>query len=102
MKHPGPAYDRRTPSDPGDNPHFESLQVSKEDVMRALRTFPLGSSGGPDGITPQHIRDLLTWSTDENLQQALVDFVNLMLAGTFDKEVDSIIFGGRLIALSKK
>jgi len=71
--------------------------------MRALRTFPLGSSGGPDGITPQHIRDLLTGSTDDSLQQALVDFVNLMLAGTFDKEVNSIIFGGRLIiALSKK
>ena len=67
-----------------------------------IRTFPLGSSGGPDGITPQHIRGLLTGSTDENLQQALVDFVNLMLAGTFDKEVNSIIFGGRLIALSKK
>ena len=32
----------------------------------------------------------------------MVDFVNLMLAGTFDKEVNSIIFGGRLIALSKK
>jgi len=70
--------------------------------MRALHTFPLGSSGGPDGITPQHIRDLLTGSTDDSLQQALVDFVNLMLAGSFDKEVNSIIFGGRLIALSKK
>jgi len=85
-----------------DNPRFESLQVSKEYVMRALRAFPLGSSGGPDGITPQHIRDLLIGSTDENLQQALVDFVSLMLARTFDKEVNSRIFGGRLIALSKK
>jgi len=47
IKHPGPAHNRRTPSDPGDNPRFESLQVSKEDVIRALRTFPLGSSGGP-------------------------------------------------------
>ena len=44
--------------------------------MKALRTFPLGSSGGPDGITPQHIMDLLAGSTDDSLQQALVDFLN--------------------------
>ena len=37
-----------------------------------------------------------------NNNNNLADFVNLMLAGTFDKEVNSIIFGGRLIALSKK
>ena len=54
-KHPGPAHDRRTPYDPKDNPRFQALQVSKEDVMKALCTFPLGSSGRPDGITPQHI-----------------------------------------------
>ena len=101
-KHPGPASDRRVPCDPRDNPRFEALQISKEHIMRALRTFPLGSSGGPDGITPQHIRDLLAGATDDCLQQALVDFVNLMLTGAFDEEVNSIIFGGRLIALSKK
>ena len=53
----------------------------------------LGSSGGPDGITPQHTRDLLAGSTDHNLQQALVDFLNLMLIGDFDREISSIIFG---------
>jgi len=31
--------------------------------------FPLGSSGGPDGITPQHSRYLLTRSTNDSLQQ---------------------------------
>ena len=101
-KLPGPAHDRRTPCDPKDNPRFEPLQVSKEDIVKTLRTFPLGSSGGPDGITAQHIRDLLAGSTDDSLQQALVDFTNLMLSGAFDEEANSIIFGGRLIALSKK
>jgi len=101
-KHPGPAHDRRTPYNPKDNPRFPALQVSKEDVMKALRTFPLGSSGRPDGITPQQVRDLLAGSTDDSLQQALVDFLNLMLGGAFDQEISSIIFGGRLIALSKK
>jgi len=31
-----------------------------------------------------------------------VDWVNLLLAGDFDKDVNTIIYGGRLIALSKK
>ena len=101
-KHPGPAIDRRSPCDPRGNPRFEPLQVSRDYMIKALRTFPLGSSGGPDGITAQHIRDQLAGATDDSLQQALVDFVHLTLAGAFDTEVCSIIFGGRLVALSKK
>jgi len=48
-----------------------------------------------------HVRDFLAGSTDDSLQQALVYFLNLMLAGAFDQEISSIIFWGRLIALSK-
>jgi hypothetical protein len=102
QKHPGPATDRRMPCDPRGNPRFEPLQISSDDIQRALRSFPLGSSGGPDGLTPQHIADLLTGATDDSLHRGLVDLVNLMLAGTFDSEVNAILFGGRLIALSKK
>ena len=78
------------------------IQIFSQDLHKALRSFPPGSSGGPDGLTPQHIHDLLTGATDNNLQQALVDWVNLMLAGSFDKEVNEVIYGGRLIALQKK
>jgi len=67
--------------------------------MKALCSFPLGSSGGPD---PQHITDLLSGATDDSFQQVLVDFINLLLAGSIDKEVSAIVFGGRLLALSKK
>ena len=31
-----------------------------------------------------------------------MDWINLLLAGAFDKDVNTIIYGGRLIALSKK
>ena len=54
-KHLSPATDRRTPCDPDGNPRFEPLQVTKEDVQKALRSFPAGSSGGPDELTPQHV-----------------------------------------------
>jgi len=101
-KHPGPAADRRTPCAPGDKDRFLPIQVSSDEVQRALRSFPNGSSGGPDGLTPRHIIDLLTGATDNSLEVALVDWVNLMLAGSFDQEVNEIIFGGRLIALTKK
>jgi len=101
-KHPDPPADSRVPCDPKGNPYFDPLQVAREDVMKALRSFPLGSSGGPDGLTPQHITDLLSGATDDCFQQALVDLVNLLLAGSIDKEVSAIVFGGRLIALGKK
>jgi len=48
------------------------------------------------------IADLVAGATDDSLQQALVDWVNLLLAGAFDKDVNTIIYEGRLIALSKK
>ena len=90
-KHPGPAANRRTSFDPNNNSRFEPLQVCIENVIKALRTFPLGSSGGPDGITPQHIADLLSRTTDDSLLQALTDLVKLLLAGSFDNEVNTII-----------
>ena len=101
-KHAGPATNRRTPCTPRDNDYFMPVQVSIDDVHRALRLFPHGSSGGPDGLTPQHVLDLVTEATDSSLELALVDWVNLTLAGSFDEEVNTIIFDGRLVALTKK
>ena len=65
---------RRTPCDPRGNSRFQPVQVSNTDVHEALRSFPAGSSGGPDGLTPQHILRLLTGATDNNLESALVDW----------------------------
>ena len=64
--------------------------MSSDDVVRALRSFPLGSAGGPDGLSLQHIADLVAGATDDSLQQALVDWANLLLAGAFDKDVNTI------------
>ena len=59
-KHPEPSPLRRTPCDPTGNARFIPLQVDHNDVTKMLKTFPLGSTGGPDGLTPQHIKDLLS------------------------------------------
>ena len=51
-KHPRPAVDRQAPIDPTGNLRYTPLEISPDDVRKSLRTFPLGSSGGPDGLTP--------------------------------------------------
>ena len=101
-KHLGPASDRRPPIDPSGDTRYTPLEINSADIKRALRTFPSGCSGGPDGLTPQHLVDQLAGDDDGELLNALTDLTNLMLAGKFDTDINSIIYGGRLIALSKK
>ena len=97
--YPGLPRDRRSPSDLAGNTQFIPLQISPDDVRRALRTLPSESSGGPEGLTTQHINDLLTGDTDGKLLNALTDLVNLLLAGRFDNEVNKIIFGDGLSSI---
>ena len=37
-----------------------SLSVDEAEVLQAVRSFPAGSSGGPDGFRPQHLLDLVS------------------------------------------
>ena len=99
-KYPQAPEDRKSFKDPKESSNFTPFQASS-DVSKALRSFPLGSSGGPDGVTPQHLRDLINNNADVMLLQTLTDFVNLLLSGSIPNDVKDIIFGGRLIALHK-
>jgi len=38
---------------------FPSITMDETEVRKAVLSFPAGSSGGPDGLRPQHLRDLL-------------------------------------------
>ena len=38
---------------------FPSLILIGEDVADAVRSFPAGSSGGPDGLKPIHLSDMM-------------------------------------------
>ena len=84
------------------NIRFTPLQVSSEDVKCALRTFSEGSSGGPDSLTLQNITDLLAGDSDERVLNALTGLVNLMLADRFNEEINTVIFGDCLLAMSNK
>ena len=101
-KHPAAPSDPRPAAEFKGNKPFTPLQVSSEDVIKDLKTFPVGSSGGPDGLTAQHLSDLLAGAPNEQLKTNLTDFVNVVLQGDLPAEVREIFFGGRLITLQKK
>jgi len=100
-KHPPAATDRRPACSP-DSARFDPLQMfDAEIISRMIRSFPVGSAGGPDGITPQHLKDLTSPSVTGDLATVITDFVNFLLEGDLPDSVREIIFGGNLIALQK-
>ena len=60
--------DSKPLQDPKESSKFPLFQAFS-DVSKDLRSFPLGSSGGPDGVTPQHLRDFISNNADVMLLQ---------------------------------
>jgi Reverse transcriptase (RNA-dependent DNA polymerase) len=99
-RHPPAPSDRNPPSDPS---KVTNVQFTVEDVTSAIRSFPAGSTGGPYGVRPQHLRDLTSnKETGTALITASTAFINLLMQGKCPPSVTQFIFGGRLIALQKK
>ena len=77
--------------------------ADEDEVRQAVLSFPAGSAGGPDGLRPQHIRDLLMCREGgPEFLSALTAFVNVVLAGRCPLNAVPVFFGGRLLALNKK
>ena len=74
-EHPQDPEDRKPFQNPKESSKFTPFQASFSDDSKSLRSFPLGSSGSPDGVTPQHLRDLIDNNADVMLLQTLTDFV---------------------------
>ena len=97
--HP-PAPDDRRSAPSVDTP---PLQVSSSAVRAAIQSFPNGSSAGPDGLRPQHLKDLLIGAADDSpLLVAVTDITNLMLEGKTPASVRGTLFGANLLAVAKK
>ena len=74
-------------------------------MAQAIRSFPSGSVGGPDGLLPQHLKDLTSNSAGfggKMLLEALTSFTNLVLSGNTPVEMQPLFFGEILTALKKK
>ena len=96
LKHPPAPTDRRPTCSYTGNLRFQPLQVSSDDIIKSLRTFP---ACGPNGLTAAHLSDMLNSATDDNLKNVVKDFVNLLLKGDLPVPVREILYGGRLIVL---
>ena len=116
--HPSAPFDRRAAPTTSSAP----LHTTPQAVLEAITSFPHGSAGGPDGLRPQHLKDLLdgvrgnvgSESVDRGtsgggprpianpLLEAITDLVNLLLSGEVPQFVRASLFGGSITALAKK
>ena len=65
-----------------------SLSIDKSWVLRAIGSFPNGSSGGSDGFQPGHLKDLINCrEMSDQLLDALTEIVNLVLSGCCPDQV---------------
>ena len=82
-----------------------TIQVSSEEVVEAICSFPCGSAGGPGGLRPQYLKDMIRISAGEGgrvVLQSLNIFVNFVLAGDVASLAQPYFFGATLTALNKK
>ena len=82
LKHPEPHPHRSI--FPAPDAELFSLTFTVEDVKKAIMSFPAGSAGGPDGLRPQHLKDLIGPSANEGGAiplRALTSLVTLILKG---------------------
>lgn len=102
-KHPAPLRDLNFPKPPDTS--TKSLVTTENDVHKAIFSFYNGSSGGVDGIRPQHLKDLFSLSNGDygaKLLKSITALTNLMLSGKVLEIICQVIYGARLCALVKK
>lgn len=100
-KHPTP------PSQSTFQPQTDTLQISfsKEQVVKAVRTFKRGTCPGPSGLRPEHLQ-VITKSAAPNRSDkfgdSLTKLVNTCTAGKVPVQVAPYLAGAKLFAANKK
>ena len=103
-KHPQPYSDSVIPPLNNLSESVVDLLVPVQRIAFAIRSFPCGSAGGPDGLTPQHLKDMTGAPAGEEgstLLSALATFVHFVLRGDVLEEVRPLFFGANLIPFRK-
>ena len=78
------------------------ISVSSESVRLGIHSFPAGSTGGPEGLKPGHLKQMIGASeAGRRLLESLTKLVNLVLKGKIPDDIQPIFFGANLCALSK-
>ncbi|XP_061706329.1 uncharacterized protein LOC133517161 [Cydia pomonella] len=81
------------------------LQINSKETLDAIASFKTGSAAGLDGISPQHLKDLISYSSGdagEQLLNSITKLINKMYTGNINPDIVPILFGANLIALNKK
>ena len=102
LKHPPKPADRKQPRPPATTASLSSITVVASTILKEIRSFPAGSSGGPDGLTLQHLKDLLGEGSDARLLEALTLVTNIMLAGELSQEINEVLYGGNCCRSRRK
>jgi hypothetical protein len=85
--------------------HEDTITIVSSVVRKAIYSFPAGSAGGPDGLRPQHLKDILLNAADElkgEFMSALTSFVNLVADSRVPPFARPFFFGASLIGLNKR
>lgn len=99
-KHPDENLDMENES----IPNIEIFDTSSEQVVNAIKHFPISSSGGIDGLRPRHLKDLISFSCGDasaKLITAMAKLVNIIRSGSVYDEILPVFYGASLIALAK-
>ena len=103
-KHPSPHPSSDIPSLRA-NDSINELDITPSVVRKAVFAFPAGSAGGPDGLRPQHLKDIMRSTKDDldsTFLSALTAFIGQVVAGNVPQAVRPHFFGATLIGLSKE
>ncbi|KAL4721251.1 hypothetical protein ACJJTC_018010 [Scirpophaga incertulas] len=87
-KHPLPNSNQNLPNLP--DASIIPIITNTDAVLRAVMSFQSGLAGGLDGLTPQHLKDLLGHSSGDSgilLLRPLTDLSNFMLSGKVNAQV---------------
>ena len=100
-KHPPRSYrDVSVPAPSGDSPVISRIT----NIGDANRSYPSGSAAGPDRVTPQILKDLISQpgEASQSFLSSLTSFVNIVLPGKAPCLIRPHFFGANLFALRKK
>ena len=84
---------------------IDPVVATTEMILSAIKTFANGSAGRPDGLGPQHLKDLTGPSANEGSQlllTSLTSFTNLLLNTPTPSSIGPSFLGAYLTALKKK
>ena len=102
QRHPSPHENLQLPPSP--DVSTPGLEVCAAVIEKSIRSFNPGSAAGPDRLSPQHLKELISKQTGEagaHLLDALTALSNTMLAGAIPDSVCPVLYGANLLALNK-